>query len=77
MKKAVCKRCEKEFLPKTLFGKAMSVCCPSCMVRNLSDFLDLPTPPELLDKHTKIPTLTREEFHRKIQEEEDRDGHNL
>ncbi len=32
------------------------------MVRNLFDGLDMPTPPELLDRHTKHPTISEREF---------------
>jgi hypothetical protein len=34
-----------------------TTCCPTCQARNLFDALDLPTPPFLLDRHTKIPQL--------------------
>jgi hypothetical protein len=36
------------------------------MFRNLTAWLDMPTPPDLLDKHTKHPTLTRDEYRKKL-----------
>jgi len=44
----------------------MSTCCDSCSFKNLIDALDLPTPPNLLDPHSKNPTLSAEEFHRQL-----------
>jgi len=35
-------------------------------MRNLFDGLGVPTPPEFLDRYTKHPTLSEEEFRRKL-----------
>jgi hypothetical protein len=65
-----CKRCGKDFEPTLLKAlNKLSTHCITCMCRNLHDGLGLPTPPELLDKHTLKPTLSEEEFMRKLQEE--------
>lgn len=62
-----CKRCGTPFKPEWLDAiNKMSSCCATCQVRNLHDGLGLPTPPSLLDKHTLRPTLTREEYYRKL-----------
>jgi hypothetical protein len=63
-----CKRCGKEFDPSIdpLFDRP-SNCCPGCCVNNLIDALGLPTPPALLDPHSKDPALTLGEFHRKLE----------
>lgn len=65
-----CKRCGKPFEPRPtrLKGIPMTRCCEECACRNFFDGLDLPTHPSLLDKHTKNPTLTPEEWRRKIKE---------
>lgn len=74
--KANCKRCGKLFEPKPTKLKSipLTTCCGNCAVRNLFDALDLPTPPELLDKYTKIPTLTEGEFYRRLDEVKLEDG---
>jgi len=38
------------------------------MVRNLFDGLSMPTPPHLIDKFTKHPALTPEEYQSKLDE---------
>lgn len=65
-----CPRCGNPFEPIKLkaLGK-MSRFCDTCGLRNIIDGLDMPTPPELLDSHSKIPTLTEEEFQRKLNEQ--------
>lgn len=65
MKKCVCKRCGALFQPR-LTTLGMTKCCPDCACRNLLDGLDLPTPPILLDRHTKHPTLTDAEWRREL-----------
>lgn len=63
----LCKRCGKPYSPRWLAGlQKFSACCESCGVRNLFDALDLPTPPVMLDKFTKHPTLTEAEYHKEI-----------
>jgi hypothetical protein len=64
----VCKRCGKDFHPKPtrLLTKPMTECCETCQCRNLFDGLDMPTPPELLDRYTKLPALTDAEWRRKL-----------
>ena len=64
MMSAKCRRCGRSFTPKPtgLQKQPMSRMCDTCKVRNLLDLLDLPTPPELLDPHSKNPTLTEDEF---------------
>lgn len=68
MKTALCKRCGEPFNPKPTKLKTtpMTRCCETCSVRNIFDGLDLPTPPELLDRHSKLPTLSEAEFRRKL-----------
>jgi len=70
---AACIRCGKPFKPEPtgLQITKMSTCCDECKFRNLMDGLDLPTPPEMLDRHTKLPTLTDEEYRRKLNEPDD------
>lgn len=67
---AICRRCGEPFTPEPTGLKNMPLtrCCDPCKLRNLHDGLDLPTPPDLLDKHTKHPTLTKEEFYRRLNE---------
>lgn len=66
-----CKRCGNPFTPRPTRLKAMLMtrCCETCCVRNLFDVLDLPTPPELLDRHTKHPTLSQVEFHKNLKDD--------
>lgn len=62
-----CRRCKTFFNPVLLPAiNKMATCCETCRLRNILDGLDLPTPPELLDCHTKHPTLTSQEFAREI-----------
>lgn len=62
-----CARCQKPFIPEWCDAPAMwGRCCETCTARNLFDGLDLPTPPELLDRFTILPTLTRDEYRRLI-----------
>lgn len=63
----LCKRCGATYPPFYLDGiKTWCSFCSTCMMRNLHDGLGMPTPPELLDRHTKKPTLTNEEYWRKM-----------
>ncbi len=63
----ICKRCGKSFEPRYLDAlKTMSTHCDTCGVRNIFDGLGFHTPPCLLDKHTKKPTLTESEFRIKL-----------
>ena len=69
MKRPRCLRCGNPFVPfETPMGQARH--CRTCAARNIYDFLELPTPPLLLDKHTKIPALTNEEWDSKIRKHE-------
>jgi DNA-directed RNA polymerase subunit RPC12/RpoP len=69
MKTAACKRCGKQFQPeRRKLLKTMSMCCRACEFKNFFDGLDLPTPPNLLDRHTKHPTLTQAEWYDKFKE---------
>lgn len=65
-----CKRCGDNFDPEDgLMGKSPLIeprHCKTCQTRNLLDGLDLPTPPELLDKHSKHPTLSDRQFQNEI-----------
>ena len=64
-----CNRCGNRFDPakNPLKLKIKEVThCTTCMCRNLFDALNLPTPPELLDKHSKLPTLTDREFRKSL-----------
>src|ERR1035437_2530437 len=67
-----CKRCGKPFEPKPirLKTKTMTECCETCQCRNFFDGLDMPTPPALLDRYTKLPTLTDKEWHKKLNADE-------
>lgn len=68
MKQKICKRCGHLFTPRRTSLKTLkwTRCCDVCGVRNLHDALDLPTPPELLDVHTKHPTLSKEEYAKEL-----------
>jgi len=62
-----CQRCQRPFMPEWNDRLGFfSRCCKTCSVRNFFDGLELPTPPELLDRHTVHPTLTDEEWRRKL-----------
>ena len=62
-----CKRCGATFEPEFIKSlKKFHSFCPTCRTRNLFDGLGLPTPPILLDRHTKRPTLTKAEFSKEI-----------
>lgn len=66
---ATCKRCGKVFIPRPLPTlAALASCCGGCQLRNLLDGLGLPTPPAMLDRWTKRPCLTEEEYLRKTVE---------
>ena len=67
-KLAECKRCGKKFTSKWCASlKMWERCCTTCQVRNLHDGLNMPTPPELIDPHTKHPTLTQGEYDRAVE----------
>ena len=70
---AACQRCGKPFQPKPTKLKTipMTRCCETCQCKNLFDGLDMPTPPSLLDRHTKHPTLTDEEWRRELAKPDD------
>lgn len=61
----ICKRCGGTFIPEAQRKRPQLFCWP-CMFRNLTDGLDLPMPPEMLDRYTKHPTLTAAEYQRAI-----------
>lgn len=67
---AICPRCGGPFVPKPTNVKVVPITrfCDDCQVRNLFDGFDLPTPPELLDRHTKHPTLSEREFKARMAE---------
>ncbi len=67
---AICKRCGKPFVPKPTRIKTVPMTrhCEHCFARNLIDGMDLPTPPDLLDRYTKNPALTEAEFKAKLKE---------
>lgn len=67
----LCLRCGAPFIPRKTSLKTLPLTrhCDTCGCRNLFDALGLPTPPELLDKHTIKPTLTESEFLRKLSED--------
>lgn len=66
--KAYCRRCSKEFIPAWLdaLGRP-SRFCGTCMLRNLYDGMNLPTPPDLLDRFTTRPTLSEAEYRRELE----------
>lgn len=72
MKTEICKRCGDPFDPeKGIAGPNPLIKprhCSLCQTRNLIDGLDLPTPPILLDKHSRHPTLTERHFKRALEE---------
>ncbi len=62
-----CKRCGKPGKFKSaVYKRRNSDFCEACQCRNLMDGLNLPTPPEMLDKYTRNFTLTQEEFQKKM-----------
>lgn len=62
-----CQRCGQPFEADWLDTlKKWANCCDTCKFRNFSDALGFPTPPDMLDQHTKHPTLTQEEYERKL-----------
>jgi len=64
---SLCKRCGQPFKPWSMGADDTPCqCCPACAVRNLHDFLGLPTPPELVDRHTVRPTLSQWEYDREL-----------
>lgn len=74
----LCARCNKPFVPKPTMAEALrekfteARVCEECLVRSWADCLDLPTPPDLLDRYTKHPTLTRREFQNEISKDKKR-----
>lgn len=69
---AACARCGKPFQPKPTKLKKipMTRCCETCQCKNFFDGLDLPTPPSLIDRHTKHPTLSDAEWRKKLRNDE-------
>jgi len=67
-----CKRCGKLFDPnKGITGPNPLIeprHCSICQTRNLLDGLDMPTPPDLLDKHSRHPTLSERHFQKALSE---------
>lgn len=62
-----CNRCGKEFPPKFCAPlKRFYNHCDQCRLRNLFDCLDLPTPPEMLDKFSRNPTLSERQYHKSL-----------
>lgn len=72
---AICRRCGKAFTPQptNLKSRPMTTFCKECGLRNFLDSLDLPTPPDFLDRYTKHPTLTKDEFKTKMASEKAED----
>lgn len=58
----LCARCGNPFVPK---GPTERV-CKTCAYKRFIDVMGLPTPPSLLDKHTEHPTLSDEEYRKKV-----------
>lgn len=65
---ASCRRCGGSFIPQPIKSnpKTVTTFCEECQFRNFLDNLDLPTPPDFIDRHTKHPALTKDEFKTKI-----------
>ena len=65
-----CLRCGRPFEPQLVKLATIRLTrhCEDCGVRNILDGLGLPTPPGMLDRHTRRPALTDEEFRRKLHE---------
>ena len=68
-----CVRCGRPFNAKMLPKFLRKVTpdgrdrhCDTCQTRNLFDGLGMPTPPELLDKHTLKPSLTDRDFQQQL-----------
>lgn len=72
MSEEICKRCGALFDPKKGIAGPNPLIkprhCTTCQTRNLIDGLDMPTPPALLDKFTRHPTLTERQFQKAISE---------
>jgi len=66
----ICPRCGDPFVPKPtkLLTIKFTRFCETCLVKNLFDLMALPTPPELLDKHTVDPCITEEIYFKKLKE---------
>lgn len=60
----LCNRCGEPFEPRPTRLKklGMTRCCEKCQFRNLMDGLGLPTPPDMIDRHTRHPALTQDEY---------------
>lgn len=66
---STCLRCHQPFDPSQSFSfNGPPKFCADCQVRNLFDNCDIPTPPELIDPHSKNPALTEDEFRKKVSE---------
>jgi len=62
-----CRRCGRSYKPwKMGADDKPCLCCAGCAIRNLHDALGLPTPPELVDRHTVRPTLSQWEYDREL-----------
>ena len=62
---AICKRCGEPFESATIDAGTLQIKlshCETCQTRNFMDALNLPTPPELIDMHSKRPTLSEREY---------------
>lgn len=70
-----CERCGQSLIAASglvTLGNLIVGCCEECQLRNVLDRLDLPTPPELLDHHTRIPALTEDAWVQKLRDEKKR-----
>lgn len=64
---AECKRCHNSFTPYWIDCiDKWSTHCDQCQVRNIFDGLNMMTPPDLIDQHSKKPALTDAEFKRSL-----------
>lgn len=62
MKLSICGRCERVFVVGRDQIAESEKFCGQCQARNVLDGFGLPTPPELLDPHSRQPALTEGEF---------------
>ncbi len=65
---SLCLRCGNPFTPEPTRLKTIPMTrhCQRCHTRNVLDGLGLPTPPELLDRFSRNPALSKAEYYRKL-----------
>lgn len=72
----ICPRCHQPFKPRLhevlvqYLGveASMAKFCEDCEIRQLLDSGNLPTPPELLDPHSRNPALSDDAYQRKLRD---------